>query len=274
MATAEFEPLLDASRDPVAQARAIPRVGADLAAEIHSGDFAQPLAARTRDVGVGGVCVATVSPFSYRSVRRVTLELPGGRVALAARGSWQVVEHAENVVLTGIEFTEVDERTLHTLWDVVMDGGKTLARFLHGGSDLAHLGADEAVGIAHASRWKEVPAGRYIYRSDVARSGASSIFLVHDGAVVLQLRVRGAIDRAVARLGPGRLFGGLPLIAEAVPGESAVAQTDVRLLEIHGPAFRFLCSGKPWLAQRLAQAVTAAYARRAGALLAELADKL
>lgn len=274
MATAEFDPGLEGSGDPVMQARVIPRVGADLAAEIHSGDFSQPLQARTRDIGVGGACLATASPFSYKSVRRVTLDLPGGRLALAARGSWQAVEHAENVVLTGVEFTDPGEPAVHQLWDLVMDGGKMLARFLHGGSDLAQLAADEAVGIAHASRWKEVPAGRYVYRGDAVRSGASSIFLVYSGTVVLQLRVRGAVDRAIARLGPGRLFGGLALVAEPMPGESAVAQTDVRLLEIHEQSFRFLCSGKPWLAQRLAQAVTMAYARRAGALLAELADKL
>ena len=274
MATAEPAQPIAAPIDPVRDAGRIPRVGIDLAAEVTSGDFAQALPARTRDIGIGGACLATISPFSFRAVRRVALQLPEGTLSVAARGSWQRTEHAENVVLTGVEFIDPDDRLIDRLWDLVMDAGKSLARFLHGTeSDLKHLSPDEAVGISHSSRWREVPAGRYVYRGDVARSGESSIFLVYSGTVILQLRMRGAIDRPIARLGPGRLFGGLSLLTEPVAGESALAHSDVRLLEINGTSFRYLCATKPWLAQRLAQAVTVAYARRAGALLAELADR-
>lgn len=256
------------------QLRTVPRVGADVAATVYSRDFSGGLAARTRDLGIGGVCIATASPFSFRAVSRIALELPGGRIQLEATGLWQRVEHAEQVILTGIEFSEPAPAVVDQLWDLVMDGGKALARFLHGNSDLAHLSPDEAVGLAHASRWRNVPAGRYVYRSDAERSGEASIFIVQEGTVILQLRLRGVSDRPVARLGPGRLFGGLSLVAEGLPGESALAHDDVRLLEIHEGAFRYLCAAKPWLAQRIAHSVTLAYARRAGALLSELSEKL
>jgi hypothetical protein len=261
------------STGPGIEARAIPRVGAALAAEIVSGDFPQPLQASTRDVGIGGACLATLSPFSFGSVRRVSLTLPDGTLSLAARGTWQRSEHAEKVVLTGVEFIDPDERATDRLWDLVMECGKRLARFLHGDTDLRSLSPDEAVGISHASRWRDVPAGRYVYRHDVERSGDSAIFLVQSGLVVLQLRARGVIDRPIARLGPGRLFGGLALLAEPIDGESAIAHTDTRLLEITQASFRFLFASKPWLAQRIAQAVTVAYARRAAALLTELSQR-
>jgi CRP-like cAMP-binding protein len=255
------------------ESRSIPRVGVDLAAEITSGDLSQALPARTRDIGIGGACLATISPFSYRSVRRVTLHMPDGILSVAARGMWQRVEHTENVVLTGVEFIDPDERSMDRLWDLVMDCGKTLARFLHGDTDLRNLSPDEAVGISHASRWRAVPTGRYVYRDDVARSGDASIFLVHSGSIVLQLRMRGAIDRPIARLGPGRLFGGLALLAEPIAGESAIAHSDARLLEINHASFGFLCATKPWLAQRIALAVTLAYARRAATLLGDFSQR-
>ena len=274
MATAELARPIVNPIDPVRDPNRIPRVGIDLAAEVTSGDFAHALPARTRDIGIGGACLATISPFSFRAVRRVTLMLPEGARTVAARGSWQRNEHAENVVLTGVEFIDPDEAFVGRLWDLVMDAGKSLARFLQGpDSDLRHFAPDEAVGIAHSSRWREVPAGRYVYRGDVERSGEASIFLVHSGSVVLQLRVRGVVDRPIARLGPGRLFGGLAQLADPVTGESALAHSDARLLEINEVSFRYLCITKPWLAQRLAQAVTVAYARRAGALLNEIADR-
>lgn len=274
MAIPEPAPPLVQSAGPRIEARAIPRVGAEFVAEIATSDLAQPLQASTRDIGIGGACLATVSPFSYRGVRRVTLTLPDGALSLAARGSWQRAEHAESVVLTGVEFIDPDERATDRLWDLVMECGKQLARFLHGDTDLRSLSPDEAVGISHASRWRDVPAGRYVYRNDVQRSGDAGIFLVGSGLVVLQLRQRGVIDRPIARLGPGRLFGGLALLAEPIEGESAIAHVDSRVLEISQPSFRFLCASKPWLAQRLAQAVTVAYARRAAALLAEISRDL
>lgn len=273
MAGAELATSSSFPMDPERDRDRIPRVGVDLSAEITSGDFAQGLPARTRDIGIGGACLATVSQFSYGGVRRVTLHLPEGSLSVAARGLWQRTEHAENVVLTGVEFIDPDPVLIDRLWDLVMDTGKALARFLHGtDSDLRHFTPDEAVGISHASRWREVPAGRYVYRNDVPRSGESSIFLVHSGTVILQLRMRGAVDRPIARLGPGRLFGGLALLVEPVLGESALAHSDARLLEINQTSFRFLCATKPWLAQRLAQAVTVAYARRVGQLLNEISE--
>lgn len=260
--------------DHLLQARSDPRVGADYDVEIVSSDLAGPLAARSRDLGIGGACLATPSPFSFRSVRRVVLHLPGGRLELDAEGRWQREEPSEQVILTGVAFQAPPEAAVARLWDVVLDGGKALARFLYGDSDLAHFSVDEAVGLAHASRWRTVPAGRAIYRGDVERSGASSIFVLHTGTVQLQVRAKGVIDHTFATLGPGRLFGGLPLVAGGLPAEAAIARTDVRLLEIHEGSFRYLCAARPWLAQRLAQAVTLTYARRAGALLARVSEAL
>jgi len=263
-----------APEDHLAQSRVDPRIGADFPVEVVCHDLPAPLVGRSRDLGIGGVCVATPSMFSSRSVRRVALRLPDGRMVLEARGLWQKPEHGESTILTGIAFASPSAENVARLWNVVLDGGKELARFLYGDSDLACLSVDEAVGIAHASRWRNVPTGRYIYRGDAKQSGIASIFVVHTGTVTLQLRVRSAIDHTIDRLGPGRLFGGLPLIAEGLPAESALAATDVRLLEIHEAAFRYLCAAKPWLAQRLAQAVTQTYARRAGALLARVSNAL
>jgi len=259
--------------DHLGHARSDPRVGADHRAEIVT-DLPGALAGHTRDLGIGGACIATPSGFSYRSVRRVRLHLPDGPVTLDAEGRWQREEPSEKVMLTGVAFVDPPEAVVTRLWDLVLDSGKALARFLYGHTDLSHFSVDEAVGLAHASRWRNVSVGQYVYRGDVARSGASSIFIVYRGEVALQLRVRGAHDHVLARLGPGRLFGGLPLVAEGLPAESAQAATDVRLLEIHEASFRYLCAAKPWLAQRLAQAVTRTYAQRASTLLARVGDAL
>lgn len=259
--------------DHLRHARTDPRVGADHRAEIVT-DLPGGLVGQTRDLGLGGACIATPSGFSYRSIRRVKLHLPGGVVTLDAEGRWQREEPSEKVMLTGVAFVDPPDEVVTRLWDLVLDSGKALARFLYGDTDLSHFSVDEAVGLAHASRWRSVAVGQYVYRGDVARSGASSIFVVYRGEVALQLRVRGAYDHVLARLGPGRLFGGLPLVAEGLPTESAQAATDVRLLEISESSFRYLCAAKPWLAQRLAQAVTQTYAQRAGALLARVGDAL
>lgn len=249
-------------------------MGIDVPVEVVCGGLPGSLHGVSRDLGIGGVAVATASVFSYRSVRRVILHLETGRLELEAEGCWQQEDHAESAVQTGIRFTSLDEPTVSMLWDVVVDRGKDIARFLHGDSDLAHLGVEEAIGLAHASRSRLVRAGRFIYRSDVPRAGDASIFVVLRGEVVLQIRVRNAIEHTIERLGPGRLFGGLAAIEGSAAPESAVASTDVELLEINRTSFEFLLAVKPWLAQRITQAVTRAYLSRTRDLLAKLSEEL
>lgn len=256
------------------ESRSNPRVGVDLPVDLYSGDFRGALAARTRDLGVGGLCVATDSVVSLGSIHRVVVRLADGALDLKVVGKWQTADRADDGVLTGLQFVDLDEPSLHRLWDVLVDQAKLLARFLYGNSDLADFGPEEAMGLAHVSRTRELPAGYVIYGQDESTGADQSIFLVQKGRVVLEVRVRGAIRHTIDQLGPGRLFGGMPLVADAPNAESAVSDTPVELLEINRGAYRYLCVAKPWLAHRLAYAVTRSYARRTRDLLARLRDEL
>ncbi len=255
------------------EARCDPRVGAAFPVDLQT-DRGDTLPARSRDVSVSGVCVETPSPFSYRSLRRVVLHLPTGPRTIEATGRWQREEPADRAFLTGISFDDPPPETVTAVWDLVFEYGKSLAQFLFGKTDLSDFTVEEAIGLAHASRFREVSAGRYIYRPDVSRSGECSVYLVCSGSVVLELRTRGAIDRPIERLGVGRLFGGMEVITDARSPESAIAASDVQLLEIDRRSYRFLSAAKPWLAQRLAQAVTRAYLLRTRELLLKLGDEL
>lgn len=257
--------------DP-AELRGAPRVAADLPIELHVGGLPGSLAARSRDVGVGGVCVATPSPYDYKALRRVVIVLPGGRFALGAEARWQRARRSDRHVLTGISFTEAPLDAIDALWDLVLDAGKRFARFLHAHSDLHGLGMEEALGLAQISRYRDVAAGVTLYREKTAEPGEDSIFLVAEGEVVLQLRVRDARLARLACLGPGQMFGGMPLVAECAHAESAVAASAVRLFEIDRLAYVHLCHAKPWLAQRLGMSLARTYTRRLHDGLARLRE--
>ena len=252
--------------DPL-EIRSNPRVGLDLPAEIFAGDFSGALLGRTRDLSIGGACLATQSPFSFKSVRRIVLRLPSQTLTLDAAGCWQREDPVENMILTGILFENPTPENLEVVWNLVLDAGKKLARFLYERTALRELGLEEAMGLAQVTRLRTMQPGDTIYRQGTRNGINDSIFLIAEGSVTLQVRIRDAIEQPLVQLGPGDLFGGLPLLADLPHGESAVANTALRVLEVDGAAFRHLRSMKPWLGHRLGVALLRVHAQRMSQVL-------
>ncbi|MBY0399574.1 cyclic nucleotide-binding domain-containing protein [Myxococcota bacterium] len=252
--------------DPL-EVRSNPRVGVDIPVEIFSGEFGGALLGRTRDLSIGGACIATPSPFSFKSLRRIVLRLPTQTLALDAEGCWQRDEPLENLVLTGIAFDRPAPEQLDLVWNLVLDAGKKLARFLYERTALRELGLEEAMGLAQVTRLRTMSPGDTIYRQGTRAGSNDSIFLVAEGTVTLQVRIRDAIEQTLCQLGPGELFGGLPLLADLAHTDSAIANTPLRLLEIDAAAYRHLRSMKPWLGHRLGVALLRVHAQRMSQIL-------
>lgn len=255
-----------APTDPL-EIRSNPRVGADLAVELYATDFSGALQGRTRDLSISGACIATPSPFNVKGVQRLTLDLPSARLTLDALGCWQREDPVEQVVLTGVQFERPESDQLELVWDQVLDSGKRLARFLYERTALHELGLEEAMGLAQVTRYRSLSAGETIYRQGQQEQGNDSIYLIMEGNVTLQLRIRDAFERTLAQLTTGDLFGGLPLLADLPHAESAVTSSPVRMLEIDAAAFRHLRSMKPWLGHRLGVALLRVHAQRMAGML-------
>jgi hypothetical protein len=246
--------VVPAPQDPL-ELRSQSRVGACFPARVFSSDFVGALSGHTRDLSVDGTCISTASPFAIRSVTRVELMLPGGTLTIDAEGCWQRDEPADNAMLTGLAFRDLSGAAKETLWRLVIQAGTELARFLHECPHLEELGLEEAMGLAQITRFREIPAGRTLYREDTRHQGQDSIFVLTQGRVVLQTRMHNAREMDFCQLGAGDLFGGFPLIADLEHTESAIAETALGLLEIDDAAYRYIRATRPWLAQRLAAAV-------------------
>lgn len=252
--------------DPL-EIRSNPRVGTDLAADLYATDFGGALLGRTRDLSIGGACIATQSPFNFKGLHRIVLGLPSQNLTLNAYGCWQREDPSENTILTGVQFENPDEEQLELVWDQVLDAGKKLARFLYQRTSLHELGLEEAMGLAQVTRLRSMSGGELIYRQGTRNQGDDSIYIITEGTVTLQLRIRDAIEQPLTQLGVGDIFGGLPLLADMPHSESAVANSEVRLLEIDNSAFRHLRSTKPWLGHRLGVALLRVHAQRMGDIL-------
>ncbi len=247
--------------DPL-EVRCNPRVGTDLPVELYTGDFSGALLGRSRDLSIGGACIATQSPFSFKSLQRIVLSLPTRNLTLDAVGCWQREDPEEDIILTGIAFDNPHSEHIELVWDQVLDAGKKLARFLYKRTAIHELGLEDAMGLAQVSRYRTFQAGHTIYRQGTQGGSNDSIFLITEGSVTLQLRVRDAIEQTLTQLEVGDLFGGLPLMADIPHCESAVANSNVRLLEVDRAAFRHLRSMKPWLGHRLGIALLRVHAMR------------
>ncbi len=252
--------------DPL-EVRSNPRVGTDLPVELYASDFGGALLGRTRDLSIGGACIATQSPFSIKGLQRIVLGLPSQNLTLDVFGCWQREDPVEDLVLTGVQFDNPHSEQLELVWDQVLESGKRLARFLYERTALHELGLEEAMGLAQVTRFRTMRAGETIYRQGTRNPESDSIFLITEGQITLQLRIRDAIEQPLAQLRTGDLFGGLPLLADLPHAESAVADTNVRLLELDAGAFRHLRSMKPWLGHRLGVALLRVHAQRLAGIL-------
>jgi hypothetical protein len=257
--------------DAVLEARISPRVAADLAVELYSREFSGPLRARTRDLSVTGVCVATRSIVSARSIEQIVLRYGEEALRLPVEGRWQSDSPTEGSVLVGLSFGRLDSAAAGAVWSLVQEMASKIAQFISQSPTFAEFSSDEALSVAQMSRFVRIQAGRPIYVP--GHRDLESIFVVSEGQVGLHLKLRTGEELTLARLGPGGLFGGLPLIAGMPNLEMAAAQTDVGLLEISHGAYSYARLAKPILAQRLTQAVARGYAERVGQLLKLLAAR-
>lgn len=254
--------------------RGDPRIGTDLPARLYSSDFRGPLAALTRDLSVGGACVATESPIATKSIDRIEIQIDGSWLGIEAQGRWQNTLPGDDVVMTGIEFVNPPDEAVDRLWDAVLEGGKQLARFLYVGSDLRPLGVDGAMGLSQITRVRKLPAGHTIYRQDHDPESSGSIFVVESGSVILQVRARGVREIPIDRVSVGQVFGGLAMLAGVPPTESAITENETSLLEFDARGYKYLARNKPWLAQELGHIVTTAYVRRLHRVLEKVRDEL
>jgi hypothetical protein len=252
-----------------AERRSDPRIAADLRVEILSQGFNGALPARTRDLSIGGVCLATPSPIAVGSVRGVHVVLPEGSVSLRAVGTWQRAHPTLGTILTGVRFDGVEPSAQDFLWEFVLKEGRQLARFFHLHTAIEGVGIDGAIGLAHVTRLCLPSAGDVVYRQQ-SGSSSGSIYVVVEGSIVLQMRVNAARMQDFAVLRRGDVFGGSWMPTHGDDEELAVARSHSRLLEIDERALDYLSSSSPWLAQALIAAATGATAHRLRGALRKL----
>jgi CRP-like cAMP-binding protein len=231
------------------------------------------LACRLRDIGTGGVCVQTPSPFALSSLRSVTIHLPSESLTLDIEGCWQREASLERAIFTGLRFSRPTTSDRERMRKFVEQAAQELTDFLQNRSDLRELGLDEALDVALASRLREAPPGAFISREGHPRPGDDSLFALMRGSVTLAATGDREHEIEVERVTPGGVFGGIPLIADAPSPVSAVAESDVTLLELDRSAFRYLERAKPLVAHRLARAIAGRQVLQFRALLMRLTDQ-
>jgi len=249
--------LFDRRSENPLEMRATPRVATNLSAQLAIASLPGLLDCRLRDLGTGGACVQTASPFPLEPLRRLMLPLSDGPLTVDVEGCWQRETLLEGAVLTGMRFLEVDQDALKRIRQFVQESANRLTAFLQEESELSGLEFDEAIDVALLSRLGEARPGTYIFHEGDLRLGQDSIYVLVSGRVVLEAAGAREHELALEVIHTGGVFGGLPLIADVPPPLSAVAATDITLLEIDRNAFRYLERSKPSVAHRLSRIVTA-----------------
>jgi hypothetical protein len=259
-----------APRAVVLGRRALPRVATSFPVRLRFAGLPGPLDGRARDLGAGGVCVATPTRFAIQELRGVTLLPQGGRLELGAAGCWQQEVSGTDGFFAGVRFLDVPADALEQIWDLVHQESKALTRWLREQSELSQLDLQDVMDLAHATRLRDVRVGEVLYRQGVGRD---SIFFVMRGEIVCERRSPRQRVLGSARMGPGRLLGGMGAVTCAPPGETAIAARDTRLLEISQGAFENLQHASPMLAFQLGSLAMRSHLRRLEEELGRLGGK-
>ncbi len=227
-----------------------PRVAAYIPIHIHLTHRADTLVARSRDVGIGGVCVATGEEFPILEVQSVSIEFPGRTLSSMARGCWQRRVEDEDAVLSGIQFLDCPLAVRGALAEVVQKRAHEIACFLEESESLSGLDLDDRLELAKFSRLRQVPSNGFVYRASDRE--IESLFIVYRGSVTIRSNISSVADRVLPQ---GHGFGGRSLIADLPSVETCIAREDTQLLEIDVYAFRFLEFARPVLARRVMRAI-------------------
>ncbi len=125
--------------------------------------------------------------------------------------------------------------------------------------------------FATVAQEKRAPAGSPLFVENMV---GEALYVVVSGEVRLTQRRPEGGDREVGQAGPGDHLGELAVLAPSVRLVSAVARTDCHVLEISQRDFLALAPQKPQACLKLATAVAAVLARRAGDARELLRDAL
>jgi len=250
------------------QRRAKPRIAGDIPAALYAEGGEAVIHGTARDLGMGGLCIATRSPFAAGSIVRIALRARAASVSVEVSGLWQEYEDGEKTVLTGFAFGSLSKAERKAISALVSQAIGRIARTLQQ-TRLPELGIEDAMAIAELVRFRSFRSGRVVYGNQAHDQHAGSLFVVEQGLVSLHLATPPSRRVALALVDQGDLFGGFGLGAPGPFPEVAVAECDSRLLEIHTNTFAFVRRHRPELALQLAVAASrAASLRYCAALLA------
>ena len=271
----EYDSYASHSVDRWAESRSSARVASDLPIVIRTADFSGSLMAQTRDLSATGACIATASPIGFKNIYEVSFSLPHHQLPpLRARGCWQREKHSEDLILTGIEFEDLDAQTSRMIWDYVFDKGRDLSHLIHDRSPLGQLGLDDCMALACVSRFRSTSSGHLIYGQGDSDEANGSMFLVDRGEVTLQIQLSEGRTAPFVTLKEGDVFGGLPTLVGLPHTETAVAGSPLRLIEIDASSVDCLRMRNPRLAERLTNVLVRTQVERASHTLAFAAECL
>jgi hypothetical protein len=272
--TVAWAPAADTHLEPkLLGRRSLARVPVEVALRLHVAGLAGPLPARTRDVGVGGLCVATPSCFPLKDLRRVAVLHANETVEVDAEGRWQAAFPGRDAFLSGVRFPNVGGRVRDYLWDVVHDQTKTLSTWLSQESEMRSLALPDLVELIHAMRMRQSMNGEVVFRQGSRQAGDDSIFVVMTGSVTLETLTAKGRSVELGSVTRGQLLGGSALLGSKARLETATVTRPAVFLEISRASLAFLQLVYPMLAAELTTIVMRTYMERQQSALNRAVDR-
>lgn len=235
--------------------RTAPRTSTRIPVELMLRSSPAPLPAQAVDVGTSGICVSTASRFPLCELSSVSFAIGGERAKIPAEARWQRFDNSGRGLVAGLMFLDVETRLAAALRSHVYEAALKIASFLLEKTELSGLHVDDAIDAALLTRAADYSVGRRIYQQGELRSRGDSVFIVEKGSVVLEAQAPGTGRLVLDTIGQGGIFAGLPLLAEAPHTESAIAATEVSLVEIDPYNFASLEITRPRVARGLTRAI-------------------
>jgi CRP-like cAMP-binding protein len=113
--------------------------------------------------------------------------------------------------------------------------------------------------IASIATEKAFPRGTTLFAENMQ---GEALYLIVEGRVAIGLKNAEGKEQYVASLGPGDQLGELTLLSPSTRMCSALAESDVKAVEIRADAFRKLLAQKPQACLKLMMNISAEFGRK------------
>ncbi|MBN2377340.1 MAG: PilZ domain-containing protein [Sedimentisphaerales bacterium] len=213
-----------------------------------------------------GVCVRLAKGLAVGQQVQLQIQLDRQNDAMPITGRvvWCRSDTINRIWYCGLGFSELDEDQLGEIRSYVEVGTESLVKFLAEFPIFKDFSRDDCREMMKIVTLRELEKKEILYSDGTTDVNLQGLFIVQSGLLNIFKGSIPQLERHLAVVSPGEIFGEITLINEQAHTATVKAVNPSRLIQINKMGFLLVRKKNPYLALKIMDVVTRALAARLG----------